>query len=295
MIFLFITATLAAALLLSLWISRDKRLRKRIDRTPFPGNWRKILRERVAFYNGLDENEKQVFEKRVQLFLAEKRITGIGTGVDESDRILIASSAVIPIFGFPRWEYGNLDEILLYPSSFDDNFRFENGGDIVGMATAGGGGRTMVLSRTDLHAGFAGPEDGSNVGIHEFIHYMDMADGDADGVPAFLLEKSYTIPWLKLIRNEIEDIKKGRSDIDPYGAVSDVEFFAVISEYFFEKPKKLKSDHPELYEILSSVFRQDMASRIGRKLFKKKRKRKPGRNDPCPCGSGKKYKKCCLK
>ncbi|MGA7454642.1 MAG: SEC-C metal-binding domain-containing protein [Rhodoplanes sp.] len=21
---------------------------------------------------------------------------------------------------------------------------------------------------------------------------------------------------------------------------------------------------------------------------------KPGRNDPCPCGSGKKYKKCCL-
>jgi preprotein translocase subunit SecA len=22
-------------------------------------------------------------------------------------------------------------------------------------------------------------------------------------------------------------------------------------------------------------------------------KKKPGRNDPCPCGSGKKYKKCC--
>lgn len=22
---------------------------------------------------------------------------------------------------------------------------------------------------------------------------------------------------------------------------------------------------------------------------------KPGRNDPCPCGSGLKYKKCCLK
>jgi preprotein translocase subunit SecA len=23
-------------------------------------------------------------------------------------------------------------------------------------------------------------------------------------------------------------------------------------------------------------------------------RRKVGRNDPCPCGSGKKYKKCCL-
>ncbi|MEW6094070.1 MAG: SEC-C metal-binding domain-containing protein [Chloroflexota bacterium] len=24
------------------------------------------------------------------------------------------------------------------------------------------------------------------------------------------------------------------------------------------------------------------------------RKKKAGRNDPCPCGSGRKYKKCCL-
>ena len=28
---------------------------------------------------------------------------------------------------------------------------------------------------------------------------------------------------------------------------------------------------------------------------KKKTKKKIGRNDPCPCGSGKKYKKCCMK
>jgi hypothetical protein len=25
-----------------------------------------------------------------------------------------------------------------------------------------------------------------------------------------------------------------------------------------------------------------------------RRRREPGRNDPCPCGSGKKWKKCCL-
>ena len=25
----------------------------------------------------------------------------------------------------------------------------------------------------------------------------------------------------------------------------------------------------------------------------KRAMKKPGRNDPCPCGSGKKYKKCC--
>jgi Mlc titration factor MtfA (ptsG expression regulator) len=163
------------------------------------------------------------------------------------------------------------------------------------MATGGGGVNTMILSKADLHGGFARPGDGANVGIHEFVHYIDMADGEGDGIPALLLEKSFTIPWLKLIKNGIKDIEKGRSDINPYGAVSDVEFFAVVSEYFFEKPKKLKGDHPELYKTLNSIFRQDMASLIGRKLFKKKKKRKPGRNDPCPCGSGKKYKKCCNK
>ncbi len=295
MIYFFITAVLAATLLLSLWISRKSRLKKRIAGTPFPEKWREILREKVAFYNGLDENEKPVFEKRVQLFLAEKRITGIGIEVDDTDRLLIASGAVIPIFGFPEWEYGNLHEVILYPSSFDDEFRFGKGGDISGMATLGGGVNTMVLSRADLHGGFARPGDGSNVGIHEFVHYMDMADGEVDGVPALLLDKGYTLPWLKLIKTGIEEIEKGKSDINPYGAVSDIEFFAVVSEYFFEKPKKLRSDHPRLYEVLNSVFRQDMASRMGGKLFKKKKNQKPGRNDPCPCGSGKKYKKCCLK
>jgi len=28
--------------------------------------------------------------------------------------------------------------------------------------------------------------------------------------------------------------------------------------------------------------------------MKKETKTKTGRNDPCPCGSGRKYKKCCL-
>lgn len=27
----------------------------------------------------------------------------------------------------------------------------------------------------------------------------------------------------------------------------------------------------------------------------RKQEAEPGRNDPCPCGSGKKYKQCCLK
>ena len=46
----------------------------------------------------------------------------------------------------------------------------------------------------------------------------------------------------------------GHSDINGYGATNDAEFFAVISEYFFERPDKLKDHHPELYTMLEEMF-----------------------------------------
>ncbi len=81
-----------------------------------------------------------------------------------------------------------------------------------------------------------------------------------------------------------------RSDINPYGGTNKAEFFAVASEYFFEKPKQFAKTHPELYDLMTEVFNQDMQSRN----FKKS-KQTLSRNSPCPCGSGIKFKKCCGK
>ena len=47
------------------------------------------------------------------------------------------------------------------------------------------------------------------------------------------------------------------SDIDMYGATNPVEFFAVISEYFFEQPDLLKANHPELYEMLERIYKME--------------------------------------
>ena len=105
-----------------------------------------------------------------------------------------------------------------------------------------------------------------------------------------MLEKQYTIPWINLIKHKIEDIYKGKSDINPYGASNKSEFFAVISEYFFERPQLLKKKHPELYKLLEQIFKTDGISR-----FKIKKRNITRRNSPCPCGSGKKFKHCCGK
>jgi Mlc titration factor MtfA (ptsG expression regulator) len=147
---------------------------------------------------------------------------------------------------------------------------------------------TMILSKPALHQGFLNETDKNNTAIHEFVHLIDKTDGAIDGIPENLLGKQYILPWINLIAKEIEQINKGKSDINPYGATSQTEFFAVASEYFFERPQLLKSKHPELYVLLERIFSHDMSV-----MKLAHQKNRIGRNDPCPCNSGKKFKNCC--
>ena len=91
------------------------------------------------------------------------------------------------------------------------------------------------------------------------------------------------------------EIEAGQSDINRYALTNEAEFFAVASEYFFERPAIMRRKHPELYRTLERVFNQDLRTRataLRRELSQGRRQF--GRNSPCPCGSGRKFKKCCL-
>ncbi len=191
-------------------------------------------------------------------FLSKTTITGIETDITDSDKLLVASSGVIPLFEFPDWEYPNLNEVLLYASTFNLDYKTK-GKDrsVLGMVGSGAMNRMMILSKPALHRGFEDKHSKSNVGIHEFIHLLDKSDGDIDGIPEVIMEQQYVIPWLKLMHEEIDDIKKRDSDINPYGATNQAEFFSVASEYFFNRPLLFKKKNPELYEIMEKVFRVD--------------------------------------
>lgn len=251
-----ILLTILIIAILGLLFSFLFRARKRtVTIEPIPAGYRTILEEQVPFYKTLDETRKQEFENRVQHFLATTRITGIKTTVEDIDRVLIAASAVIPIFNFPGWEYVNLHEVLLYPDSFDHEFQQEGAHrSVIGMVGHGAMNHVMILSQHELRQAFINKTGKTNTAIHEFVHLVDKTDGTIDGVPEFIVEKNYILPWLQLMRKEIELIIKERSDINPYGATNEAEFFAVVSEYFFERPKLLKEKHPELYKLLSEIF-----------------------------------------
>ncbi len=45
------------------------------------------------------------------------------------------------------------------------------------------------------------------------------------------------------------------SDIDSYGATNEAEFFAVLTEYYFNRPRMLQSKHPRIYEIYDDYFK----------------------------------------
>ena len=220
-----------------------------------------ILNSKVSFYRALPVEEKKFFEFKVSEFLENVKISGINISVNEADGLLVAASAIIPIFRFPDWQYLNVKEVLLYPDSFNEDFQTDDGRDAsgipdnIGMVGDGPLNDKMILSKPDLHWGFANEWDGTNVGIHEFVHLIDKSDGSVDGVTKLFLEKKYIIPWVGLIHKNMEEIFKGRSDINPYGSKDKTEFFAVVSEYFFENPEKFKAKHPELYEMLENMFR----------------------------------------
>jgi Mlc titration factor MtfA (ptsG expression regulator) len=222
---------------------------------------RKLLDAHVNYYHKLGRGAKKRFEARVLQFLSIANIEGVGTEITDLDRMLIASSAVIPIFGLGDWMYQNLTNIVLYPDTFDSEFQFEGENrSILGMVGSGFMNGQMLLSRTALLKGFSVNSGKENTAIHEFVHLLDKSDGATDGVPELLMDNEYTAPWLSLMHREMHRIKDGKSDINPYALTNDAEFLAVASEYFFEKPEKFQQMHPELYEQLILIFRQNQVA-----------------------------------
>jgi len=225
------------------------------NNTTFKPNWRTFLTEKVLFYNNLTEQQKLAFEQRIIRFLDNYQIKGIDTILTDYDKLLVAASGIIPVFNFPTWYYKDLKTIYLYPNSFSINHPLLPEKPLLnGLVGYGGLKHKMYLSRKALYESFEKDFDGKHTGIHEFLHLIDMEDGEADGVPDILIPKAYIKPWKELIQKEIERICNKDSILSDYACENAAEFFAESGVVFFENPDKLKAKHPELYRVLELIF-----------------------------------------
>lgn len=254
------------------WLRR--RSRKKLLQTPFKESWRRILFERVAHYSYLNSAERATIEELVRFFIAEKNFEGCG-GLEITDemRVVIAAEASLLVLGLPPFQYKGLQSVLVYPTTvalperrqsvFSEGFSIvPDRQAILGQAMRNG---PVVLVWDAVVRDVKHPERGHNVVYHEFAHILDMRDGTADGTPELQTTKLFK-EWVAVCSKEYFLLQKRSAEgrktlLDSYGAVHEAEFFAVATELFFDRPRQMRRERPQLYNVLSAYYRQDTAAR----------------------------------
>ena len=259
------------ALLLVLWLLGQPwlsaRRRERLREQAFPAAWRKILRRRVPLLRRLPADLQIELKRQIQVFVAEKAFIGCdGLSVSDEMRVTIAAQACLLTLNRPGQHYPALREIVVYPGSFVVEREHTDGIGVAHHARQVLAGESwdhgqVVLSWHDTLEGAAVPDDGQNVVIHEFAHQLDQETGAANGAPMLEKRAQYT-RWSQVLGAEFRRLKgtialQQASLFSDYGATDPAEFFAVISEVFFEQPERMADEHPELYQQLALFYRLD--------------------------------------
>jgi Mlc titration factor MtfA (ptsG expression regulator) len=244
------------------------RRRRRLLATPFPAAWPGLL-EQIAHYRLLAAGEQAQLRNLTRIFIAEKDFEGCkGLEITDEIRVTIAALASILLLGLRDFYFDNVLTILVYPEAYIAPAQkviggviLEDASDRLGEAHYRG---PLILSWADVAWDASQTGQGSNLVFHEFAHQLDMLNGAADGVP--LLPRALQERWQRVMAGEYKRLcraaDRGRETlIDPYGTTDPAEFFAVVTECFFDTPGDMKEQHPELYDLLRAYYQQDPVRR----------------------------------
>jgi hypothetical protein len=250
------------------FLFKSKR-RERLRGTPLSPEQRAIVRQNVPYVATLSDADQRELEGHMQVFLAEKRFEGCGgLAMTDEIRLTIAAQACVLLLHRDTDYYSGLGSILVYPSAYVVKGTRQKLGDLVVESDQVRVGESwvrgsVVLAWDAVQRGASNSHDGHNVVLHEFAHQLDAEDGAMNGAPDLGRRSSYSA-WARALGAEYHDLLERVAahqpgDIDAYGAISPAEFFAVVTEAFFEKGAQLRAKHPDLYEVLRAFYRQDPA------------------------------------
>ncbi|MBE2258871.1 MAG: zinc-dependent peptidase [Rhodobacteraceae bacterium] len=247
-------------------------LRRKPETAPLPDAlWDRLITT-MPFLGALSDDQQQRLRALTEAFLAEKEFTAAGgLELDDPMCVSIAVQGCLPILELGLDYYRGWVGIVVYPDEFviprsvEDEFGVVHEYDELASGEAWEGGPLLISWRDAQMAGA-----GYNVVIHEFAHKLDMLSGEANGIPALPPEISRA-EWQDVLHAsyddfcaQVDEAEAGGPEtlFDPYAAESPGEFFAVMSEAFFETPELLRAQYPALYEQFAIFYRQDPASRL---------------------------------
>ncbi len=248
-----------------------KRRRARQRAIPFPRAWSDVLSANAPAYRRLPEDLRAQLHGHIQVFLAEKHFEGCnGLEITDEIRVTIAGQACLLILNRETDYYPDLVTVLVYPSIFyADLVEPDEHGQIMSEYTEDRSGESwdlgvVILSWDDIAGYTSTGRSGYNVVLHEFAHQLDMENREMDGVPR-LPDRARRESWRRVFAEAYERFERAaranrRTLVDPYGAGDPAEFFAVVTESFFERPLALRREYPALYDELAAYYRVDPAS-----------------------------------
>lgn len=249
---------------------RRRRAARTLQRRPIPeGLWQLTL-ARYPFIARRSSEDRARLRELATLFLDEKEFAGMqGLEVDDGMAVAIAAQACLPILRLGLAHYGAFKGIVVHPDIVvarrevmdEDGVVHHYDEELAGEAMEGG---PVMLTWRDVAEAGDSAAWGYNVVIHEFAHVLDMRDGVSDGVP-LLPDRAARERWLAVLEPQWHEFcarvdAAQDTPIDPYGAESIDEFFAVASEVFFVDAPALRREHPELHALLAGYYRQDPAT-----------------------------------
>jgi hypothetical protein len=249
--------------------------RERLSRRERPERWDPIARRHFDFLEQMGEDERERFWTHLKVFVWEKYWFGAkGLEVTEEMQVTVAGLAARLSRNLSLHVYDRLTEVIIYPSTFK----------IPGMEGVGGLGEasswgTVLLSWDAVRNGLADPTDGHDTSMHEFAHVLDYGDGWFDGTPVLHSQGDYAA-WSRVLGSHYATLRErvergGRAGVlRDYGALNEAEFFAVATEAFFERPKRLRRDAPDLYDELKTYYKVDPAK--GSPGGRRRRRRRRG-------------------
>ena len=255
------------------WL-RQWRRKRILGRATLDGAlWRAVL-ARYPFTRALAPAERARLREQAILFLNEKSINGAGGLVVRDEmRMCIAAQACMLVLNLDLEFYQGWVEVIVYPDEFLVDYEYLDEDGVAHHINAPMSGESwlggpVILSWADTAEGGNGA--GYNVVIHEFAHKLDMLNGEANGFPP-LHAGMDRARWSDTFGAAYEDLcgrvaRHEATAIDPYATESPGEFFAVVSEAFFEMPLAVRTDYPAVYDELASFYRQDPGRRLSRAI-----------------------------
>ncbi|RRQ22880.1 M90 family metallopeptidase [Thiohalobacter thiocyanaticus] len=232
--------------------------------------WQQTMAELPAL-RGLNRDERARLRELATLFLHQKDFYGANElEVSDTMALCIAAQACLLILNLDLDLYRDWSTIILYPDTFvapreetdEAGVVHSSRHELTGESWEAG---PVIVSWADAAPGAAPHGPGTNVIIHEFAHKLDMQTGSANGLPRLHRDmdvQAWSSAFSTAFEQLIERVEQGRETrIDPYAAQDPAEFFAVTSEYFFETPRVLREDYPEVYSQFCRYYRQDPAAR----------------------------------